>query len=300
MWYNVDIHNKLYKVPKGPECSFYRTGKHCCHPGAGFCAGQMDFPHCRPLAWTLPHLRRHLVPSAVQIGVVCVGNWCRTDRAVHCQRNHASLPLVVGVGERERAQNITVCSLMGFFPERIDECTCFWLHKSQLATHWQPAHSRCQTSKGVNEGLPSPCWMMPCSCNARHSSRPRHRLSASPFWRSQSISWQPAKERWYATACSSLSCRMDFLSPMRLKKRTRGIRCVINTQNYFGKSAGRRNGSRSNKSTPAQSIQQLLLFIQPLSSHEDFHLSIEGKCAIILAETVQEFGVLQHWPLITD
>lgn len=50
----------------------------------------------------------------------------------------------------------------------------------------------------------------------------------------------------------------------------------------------------------AQNKQQLLLFIQPLSSHEEFHLSIEGKCAIILAETVQQIGILEHRPLITD
>lgn len=84
------------------------------------------------------------------------------------------------------------------------------------SSHWQPAHSWCHTSKG-KWGLPSPCWMMPCSCNARHSSSPLRRLSASPFWRSQSINWQPGKERWYATPCSSLSCRMELLSPMRLK-----------------------------------------------------------------------------------
>lgn len=48
------------------------------------------------------------------------------------------------------------------------------------------------------------------------------------------------------------------------------------------------------------SKQQLLLFIQSLSSHEDFHLRVEGKCAIIFAETVQQFGILEYWPLITD
>ncbi len=46
--------------------------------------------------------------------------------------------------------------------------------------------------------------------------------------------------------------------------------------------------------------QQLLLFIQSLASHEDFHLPVEGKCAIILAEAVQQFGILEYWPLIAD
>lgn len=62
-----------------------------------------------------------------------------------------------------------------------------------------------------------PCWMMPCSSKARHSSTPWRRLSTSPLWSSQSMRWQPGKERLYATPCSSLSCRMEFLSPTRLK-----------------------------------------------------------------------------------
>lgn len=34
--------------------------------------------------------------------------------------------------------------------------------------------------------------------------------------------------------------------------------------------------------------------------HEDFHLFIVGERAIILAETVQQFGILEYQPLITD
>lgn len=45
---------------------------------------------------------------------------------------------------------------------------------------------------------------------------------------------------------------------------------------------------------------KLLLFIEPLASREDFHLSVEGKRAVILAETVQQFGILEPRPLITD
>lgn len=57
--------------------------------------------------------------------------------------------------------------------------------------------------------------------------------------------------------------------------------------------------SCSNRRITAQDKQQLLLFIQSLSSHEDFHLCTEGKCAIVFAETVQQFGILEDWPLIT-
>lgn len=42
----------------------------------------------------------------------------------------------------------------------------------------------------------------------------------------------------------------------------------------------------------------LLLFIQPLSSHEHFHLFVEGKRAVVLAEAVQQLGVLEHRPLV--
>lgn len=106
---------------------------------------------------------------------------------------------------------------MGYFMKNWWVC----LQNSQLATYSKPpltANSFLVPHiKGAKWGCSSPCWMMPCSCNARHSSSPWRRLSASPFWRSQSISWQPGKEHWYATPCSSLSCRMEFFSPMRLK-----------------------------------------------------------------------------------
>lgn len=42
----------------------------------------------------------------------------------------------------------------------------------------------------------------------------------------------------------------------------------------------------------------LLLFIQPLSSHEHFHLFVEGERAVVLAKAVQQLGVLEHRPLV--
>lgn len=46
--------------------------------------------------------------------------------------------------------------------------------------------------------------------------------------------------------------------------------------------------------------QKLLLLIQSLSSHEDLHLGVEGKRAVVLAEAVQQFGVLKRVPLVTN
>lgn len=46
--------------------------------------------------------------------------------------------------------------------------------------------------------------------------------------------------------------------------------------------------------------QKLLLLVQALSSHEDLHLGVEGKRAVILAEAVQQLGVLEDVPLVTN
>lgn len=215
--------NRKKKKKKKAENFFNQTGKRCCPAEAGFSAEQMDYQDGCPPVLALPRLPHHLVHlhATAQIDGGGGENWCRTDRAVHCQRSCASLPLVVGVGKREHKTGQHVLELMGCFTKS------WWVYFAldcespswppTASRLWLPAHSWCHrpTSKGKWGSL-SPCWMMPCSCNARHRSSPWRRLSASPFCRSQSINWQPGKERWYATPCSSLSCRMEFLSPMRL------------------------------------------------------------------------------------
>lgn len=46
--------------------------------------------------------------------------------------------------------------------------------------------------------------------------------------------------------------------------------------------------------------RKFLLLIQSLPPHENLHLSVEGKRAVILAEAVQQFGVFKDVPLITN
>lgn len=46
--------------------------------------------------------------------------------------------------------------------------------------------------------------------------------------------------------------------------------------------------------------RKLLLLIQPLPSHENLHLGVEGKRAVVLAEAVQQLGVLEDLPLVAN
>lgn len=74
---------------------FYLFEKHCYVPGSSLCVEKMGCRDCFPLGWMSHHCPApfHL---AVQKGAGGDGNWCRTDRAVHCRRSHASLSLVGG------------------------------------------------------------------------------------------------------------------------------------------------------------------------------------------------------------
>lgn len=108
----------------------------------------MDSQHGCPLVSTLPHPRHCLVHFhlTVQIGGGGGENVCRTDRAVHCQRNRASLPLVVG--EREREHKTTVGNFlewMEFFTIALDCKSPSW--PPAASRDWQPAYSWCHTPK---------------------------------------------------------------------------------------------------------------------------------------------------------
>lgn len=84
---------------------------------------------------------------------------------------------------------------------------------------------------------------------------------------------------------------MEFLSPTRLKPEGWG----------WGGVGGRLAACSLTARSDRQPVQQkLLLLVQALSSHEDLHLGVEGKRAVILAEAVQQLGVLEDVPLVTN
>lgn len=56
------------------------------------------FPHVLALSSHRCLAHFHLT---VQTGADAGGNWCKNDRVAHCQRNYASLTLVIGVKEHK-------------------------------------------------------------------------------------------------------------------------------------------------------------------------------------------------------
>lgn len=101
-------------------------------------------------------------------------------------------------------------------------CVCWVVLKTTLKNNLSlpySAHRRIDMPGGSGTSH-WPCWRMPCSSRALHSSSPCLRLGTSPFCSSQSMSWQPGKERWYATPLSSRSWRMESLLLMRLNRDT--------------------------------------------------------------------------------